>query len=407
MTTSQPDSLSSKTVSNPWRTFIENVISGNNYFRTSEYHELLADLDRLYALEQQASPAPATALMHKLRECLTTAAGLGNTTFAPVPIETVEHLMNRLAVETSERQSYQDPDGCPTELAVLKRFWREYNAPMPSQCAHQWKYFETVETLKGGCGFKRCELCGTERVAEKRSQEEPTQAPFPYPCDRIGWICSICHGWNSDKILHCAHTHATREVGAEKMPDLTGGYPECFGSAGAPRSEEEYRARVNALALECAQASAVVRSPEKATGKTIHFREDPKSGELLVADSPVKAAAPHTTEQDFQHWLSYSGKFGHDEAAMRAAYYAGANAEPPESGTPHGEAGDRAGPRVSPVDILHLRQRMAELAGSLQHELEKEAEPERWYKIGSLLSQLNELEKQMVVRPENGGGKQT
>lgn len=30
-------------------------------------------------------------------------------------------------------------------------------------------------------------------------------------------------------------------------PDLTGGDPECFGSAGAPRSEEEYRARVNAL----------------------------------------------------------------------------------------------------------------------------------------------------------------
>ena len=178
--------------------------------------------------------------------------------------------------------------------------------------------------------------------------------------------------------------------------------------------------------------------------------------------SPEKAAAPHTTEQDFQHWLSYSGIASASEADLRAAFYAGANAAPPhandaseplgrphapvggsgasplagtpakasrelcnclhgvcmgpdhtdklcraESGTPHGEAGDRAGPRVSPVDISYLRQRMAELAGSLQHELEKEAEPERWYKIGSLLSQLGELQKQTVVRPENGGGKQT
>jgi len=51
---------------------------------------------------------------------------------------------------------------------------------------------------------------------------------------------------------------------AVEPADRTGGDPECFGSAGAPRSEDEYRARVNALALECARASAVVRSPEKA-----------------------------------------------------------------------------------------------------------------------------------------------
>ena len=61
---------------------------------------------------------------------------------------------------------------------------------------------------------------------------------------------------------------------------------------------------------------------------------------------PEKAAASHTTEQDFQHWLSYSGADSTSDADLRAAYYAGANAEPPESGTPHGEAGDRAGPRV-------------------------------------------------------------
>ena len=38
---------------NPWRTFIENVIAGDNYFRASEYRELLADLDRGYAAQAQ------------------------------------------------------------------------------------------------------------------------------------------------------------------------------------------------------------------------------------------------------------------------------------------------------------------------------------------------------------------
>jgi hypothetical protein len=33
-------------------------------------------------------------------------------------------------------------------------------------------------------------------------------------------------------------------------------------------------------------------SPEEPTGKTIHFREDSRSGELLVADSPLKASTP-------------------------------------------------------------------------------------------------------------------
>ena len=40
-------------VNNPWRVFIENVINGSNYFRTSEYYDLLADLDRLYEIEEK------------------------------------------------------------------------------------------------------------------------------------------------------------------------------------------------------------------------------------------------------------------------------------------------------------------------------------------------------------------
>lgn len=41
------------------------------------------------------------------------------------------------------------------------------------------------------------------------------------------------------------------------------------------------------------------------------------------------ANPPHTTEDDFQHYLSYSGKRGQNEADLRLAYYAAADAGPP------------------------------------------------------------------------------
>jgi hypothetical protein len=39
---------------------------------------------------------------------------------------------------------------------------------------------------------------------------------------------------------------------------------------------------------------------------------------------------PHTTEDDFQHFLTYSGKRGQNEADLRLAYYAGADVGPPD-----------------------------------------------------------------------------
>jgi hypothetical protein len=35
--------------------------------------------------------------------------------------------------------------------------------------------------------------------------------------DRLGWICSVCHGWNHHQDVHCTHTHSgsvsTKEAG--------------------------------------------------------------------------------------------------------------------------------------------------------------------------------------------------
>jgi hypothetical protein len=39
------------------------------------------------------------------------------------------------------------------------------------------------------------------------SHEPKVGAPFPYPTDRDGWICSGCHGWNGPKTRVCLHSH--------------------------------------------------------------------------------------------------------------------------------------------------------------------------------------------------------
>lgn len=54
--------------------------------------------------------------------------------------------------------------------------------------------------------------------------------------------------------------------------------------------------------------------------------------ENLDSELPAVEPSPaHTTEQDFQHWLSYSGVGAARDADLRAAYYAGADVAPPKS----------------------------------------------------------------------------
>jgi hypothetical protein len=51
MTTS-PQSMSDLPEHNPWREFIENCANGDNFFRRSEYNDLIEELDRLYLIEE-------------------------------------------------------------------------------------------------------------------------------------------------------------------------------------------------------------------------------------------------------------------------------------------------------------------------------------------------------------------
>lgn len=58
-------------VENPWRYFIENCINGSNYFRMSEYMELLADLDRGY--DAEADNKSLRSRLAEVIECLDAA----------------------------------------------------------------------------------------------------------------------------------------------------------------------------------------------------------------------------------------------------------------------------------------------------------------------------------------------
>ncbi len=55
-------------IDNPWREFIENVINGDNYFRTSEYYDLIADIDARIVHEQSLK-AEVERLTAELAEC--------------------------------------------------------------------------------------------------------------------------------------------------------------------------------------------------------------------------------------------------------------------------------------------------------------------------------------------------
>jgi hypothetical protein len=46
-----------------------------------------------------------------------------------------------------------------------------------------------------------------EELLDGGSLEPKVGAPFPYPTDRDGWICSGCHGWNGPKTRVCLHSH--------------------------------------------------------------------------------------------------------------------------------------------------------------------------------------------------------
>ena len=69
MSDTEIEAMAGRTAYNPWRVSIENILTGDNYFRSSEWHDLLADLDRLYALETNADAIRAAERERAAKVC--------------------------------------------------------------------------------------------------------------------------------------------------------------------------------------------------------------------------------------------------------------------------------------------------------------------------------------------------
>lgn len=50
-------------------------------------------------------------------------------------------------------------------------------------------------------------LAFIQRIGAGVPPDGAPSMPFPYPTDRDGWICSVCHGWNVPKDRVCMHSH--------------------------------------------------------------------------------------------------------------------------------------------------------------------------------------------------------
>jgi hypothetical protein len=71
--------------------------------------------------------------------------------------------------------------------------------------------------------------------------ETPAAVILPYPTDKVGWICSICHGWNVHRDKYCAHSHLPTSLKANScshLPTQAEWCPKCNPPAKSERNPQ-------------------------------------------------------------------------------------------------------------------------------------------------------------------------
>lgn len=108
-----------------------------------------------------------------------------------------------------------DPGRDPIPLVCVETPMR-VRGPSSEPIISNEQFFR--ETLEKIAAFKKDPHGNFIWVAARIAQDaldtrpaaETASAPFPYPTDRDGWICSVCHGWNVPKDRACMHSHLPR-----------------------------------------------------------------------------------------------------------------------------------------------------------------------------------------------------
>jgi hypothetical protein len=158
--------------------------------------QLRADISQAYDLRDKAEGRYCTALgeIEKLDERLETQKGV-----IANHVEAERILNAEIARLQGEYNAYR-ADGEP-EL-------RAANAEIMRLLCREQQLMDFVRSFISGGVNQDFKPWASELYQKLYSSHEPkVGAPFPYPTDRDGWICSGCHGWNGPKTRVCLHSH--------------------------------------------------------------------------------------------------------------------------------------------------------------------------------------------------------
>ena len=129
-----PPPVEARQPHNPWRASIENILTGDNYFRAAEWHELLADLDRLYAMPPAVKPLDDPRLQQAFGDAIEGALAFGYQQNNKPP---VGHWLNRFwNIGSAEAEKASKPPIVTDEMvtAYLKandEYWRKVDEIAP------------------------------------------------------------------------------------------------------------------------------------------------------------------------------------------------------------------------------------------------------------------------------------
>lgn len=121
--------------------------------------------------------------------------------------EVLAKLIEAYRVEPSANQTGVCPCGHDMQWTIT---WQESWQKERTEASQSWgglagkKLADDICELMNMAFEHGAEVEHDAAVAESASSVETTAAPeFPYPTDRTGWICSVCHGWNVTKDKVC------------------------------------------------------------------------------------------------------------------------------------------------------------------------------------------------------------
>lgn len=164
----------SETIENPWREFVENVISGDNYFRAQEYRDLLDYIDGLLTANAAALREKEEARTARLQTMLNV-------------IDQRDAQIKRLEQELADSRQQSMDNGC-TALALGKeatairaQVERLRSACLFSLYHHQGGSSVVGQVMRRALGIGRFDRMTEEQIFQAKSAALADTEPCNFP----------------------------------------------------------------------------------------------------------------------------------------------------------------------------------------------------------------------------------